>query len=233
VAAKVTGIERRHYYNGLLLLAEGYGAWDVADYAVALDKLKAARESLAAGFAETALAERAGGLAGRISAHLSFLGKVRGKLSVENVVDMIENARRRIADQGRYDDGVARLYRAVEMWHQWRLLSQHSVSTDAVRWERVGEEAKQRFLDAEGLNRLPEVLDLRRARTLDRVLTGSGLEDDNVLRDLLQQRNGSILAHGLRPIGGNSAERFLGYVDAMVKEPEKRAVAEHAKLEEL
>jgi len=42
---------------------------------------------------------------------------VRGRLSLENVVDMLENARRRIADQGRYDDGVARLYRCVEMWH--------------------------------------------------------------------------------------------------------------------
>ncbi|MDP9486943.1 MAG: TIGR02710 family CRISPR-associated CARF protein [Actinomycetota bacterium] len=233
VVAKVTGIERRHYYGGLLLLAEGYGAWDVADYGVALDKLRAAREGLAAGFAEATLAERAGALAGRISVHLSFLGKVRGKLSVEKVVDMLENARRRIVDQGRYDDGVARLYRAVEMWHQWRLLSKHSVSTDGVRWDKVSEEAKQRFLAAEGLNRLPELLDLRRARTLDRVLTGEVQQDDNVLRDLLQQRNRSILAHGLSPIGATSAATFLDYVDVMVGEPEKRAAAEHAKLQEL
>jgi CRISPR-associated protein (Cas_Cas02710) len=56
---------------------------------------------------------------------------VRGRLSLENVVDMLENARRRIADQGRYDDGVARLYRCIEMWHQWRL-GERSISTEKV-----------------------------------------------------------------------------------------------------
>jgi hypothetical protein len=40
--------------------------------------------------------------------------------------------------------------------------------------------------------------------------------NDPVLRDLLQKRNHSILAHGLEPIGEKSAVRFLEYVDAMV-----------------
>jgi hypothetical protein len=120
ILRKVSGAERRHYYRGLLLLAQGYGAWDVADYGTALEKLRTAREELSADFTEPSLAERAGVLAEHIKVNLSFLSKIRGKLSVENVVDMVENARRRITDQGRYDDGVARLYRAVEMWHQWR-----------------------------------------------------------------------------------------------------------------
>jgi CRISPR-associated protein (TIGR02710 family) len=138
VARKVSGVERRHYYDGLLLLSEGYAAWDVADYATALQKLCAAREELNIGYAEAAFAERAATLDDHIKANLSFLGKAKGKkLSIENVVDMLENARRRIADQGRYDDGVARLYRAVEMWHQWRLLEHHSISTKGVRWEMV------------------------------------------------------------------------------------------------
>jgi CRISPR-associated protein (TIGR02710 family) len=227
-------VERGLYYRGLLLLAEGYGAWDVADYGLALDKLRAAREELGAGFAEAALAERASELTGHIAAHLSFLGKVRGKkLSVENVVDMLENARRRIADQARYDDGVARLYRAVEMWHQWRLLEHHSVSTKAVRWREIPEEAKVKFLEATRFAQLPEDLDLSRARALDRILSGDTTEDDNVFRDLLQKRNNSILAHGLKPVGENSAKRFLEYVDAMVQEPEIKVTAEHARLREL
>jgi hypothetical protein len=49
-----------------------------------------------------------------------------------------------------------------------------------------------------------------------------------VLRDLLQKRNRSILAHGLEPIVGKSALRFLKYVDALVEAPEARAGAEHA-----
>ncbi len=233
IATKVSGAERGHYYRGLLLLSEGYAAWDVADYGTALEKLKLARKEFDMGFAEAALSERAGEISGRITAHFSFLGKLRGKPSVESVVDMVENARRRIADQGRYDDGVARLYRAVEMWHQWRLLKRHSVSTKGIKWKEIAEETKARFLETTRLAQLPEDLDLTRARALDRILNGEATEDDNVFRDLLQKRNNSILAHGLKPVGEGSAKKFLEYVDAMVDRAEVRASAEHARLREL
>ncbi len=230
VVGKVTGAERRHFYGGLLRLSEGYGAWDVADYGTALEKLRAAREELAAGFTEPALAERAAVLTGRISGHLSFLGKVRGRLSVENVVDMVENARRRIVDQGRYDDGVARLYRAVEMYHQWRLQERNGLSTTGVNWEKVPKDAQKSFLEAAHLSGLPQDLDLTRARALDRVLNDEVHEDDNVFRDLLQKRNNSILAHGLNPVGEGPARKFLEHVDAMVDRPEVRASAGHSRL---
>jgi hypothetical protein len=68
---------------------------------------------------------------------------------------------------------------------------------------------------------------------LDKILSGEPPSDDNVLRDLLRQRNGSILAHGLEPIGRASARRFLEYVDAMVDQPEIRVMAEHAWIREL
>ena len=234
IVTKVTGVERRHYYDGLLLLSEGYAAWDVADYGTALEKLRAAREELSIGYAEAAFAERAAALGDHIRANLSFLGRVRGKkLSIENVVDMVENARRRIAEQGRYDDGVARLYRAVEMWHQWRLLERHSVSTKRAQWEDIPEEVRTRFMEATRLAQLPEDLDLTRARTLDRILSGDTQKDDNTFRDLLQKRNNSILAHGLKPVGEGSARRFLEYVDAVVDRPEIRASAEHPRLGEL
>ena len=232
VARKVTGVERGHYYNGLLLLAEGYGAWDVADYGAALEKLKLAREELSVSFSEADLAERSAEISGRITAHLPFLGKVRGKLSLENVVDMLENARRRITDQGRYDDGVARLYRCVEMWHQLRLKERHSLTTKEIQWDKVPEEAKNKFLVATGFADFPEDLDLMRARTLDYLLADESPEESNVLRDLLQKRNSSILAHGLQPIGEASARRFLEYVGSIVDEPETGA-AKHIRLREL
>ncbi len=229
VVRKVSGVERGHYYRGLLLLAEGYAAWDVANYRMALKKLPEARKELGMGFSEPALAERAGDLVARISTHLPFLGRVRGKLSAEKVVDMLENARRRIADQGRHDDGVARLYRTVEMYHQWRL-SERSIETSNVDWKKVEEDAKRRFLEDTDLAELPPFLDLLRARTLDRILNGDVPEDDAVLRDLLQKRNHSILAHGLEPIGEKPARRFLEYADAMVGEENVRTGAEHATL---
>ena len=234
VANKVSGVERGHYYRGLLLLSEGYAAWDVTDYGTALEKLRLAREELSVGFSERAFADRAATLAEHIRTNLSFLGKVRGKkLSVENVVDMLENAGRRIADQGRYDDGVARLYRCVEMWHQWRLQDRYSISTKQVDWERVDEGSQRRFCEATGLDRLPQVLDLVRARTLDGILDDEPHTDDNMLRDLLQKRNSSILAHGLQPISEASARRFLEYVDAMVDQAGIQTAAAHVRLREL
>ena len=228
VARKVSGVERRHYYRGLLLLSEGYAAWDVADYSAALEKLRAAREELGVEFSEAGLGERAAGISTRIAAHMPFLGKVR-KLSLESVVDMLENARRRIEDQGRYDDGVARLYRTVEMFHQWRL-GRRSIDTAKVDWSKVDEAGKERFLQQTGLGEPPPYLDLLRARTLDLIVRGEAKGEEPVLRDLLRQRNHSILAHGLDPIGEKSARRFLAFVDGLVGEPAVRAGAEHVRL---
>jgi hypothetical protein len=146
---------------------------------------------------------------------------------------MLENARRRIVDQGRYDDGVARLYRCVEMWHQWRLQEQHSISTGSPDWSKVDGKAQKQFLEAADLEELPGLLGLQHARILDRVLSGGVEEDDEVLRNLLQQRNHSILAHGLEPIDAKAAGRFLEYVDGLVEAPEARAGAEHATLRRL
>ena len=232
ITLKVSGAERGHYYRGLLLLSEGYAAWDVADYAVALEKLREARDELGMGFSEAALTERAEALVDRISVHLPFLGRVRGRLSIENVVDMLENARRRIADQGRYDDGVARLYRCVEMYHQWRLLSR-GVSTGKVNWEKVDEEVRQRFLKEARLEELPEVLPLHNARLLDRIVSGEDVEGDAMLRDLLQKRNRSILAHGLESIDGDTALRFLEYVNGLVAGSDARYPAAHVTLRRL
>ena len=125
---------------------------------------------------------------------------------------------------------MARLYRTVEMWHQFGLQERHSISTDGPDWAKVPEDARRRFLEATGLAEPPPLLDLTRARTLDRILNGEPLEEDAVFRDLLQKRNRSILAHGLEPIGRDPALRFLKYVDAMVDAPEARVGAEHATL---
>lgn len=228
VARKVSGVERRHYYQGLLLLSRGYAAWDVADYSTALDRLREAREELEVRFSEVDLAERAEVISTRIAVHMPFLGKVR-KLSLESVVDMLENARRRIEDQGRYDDGVARLYRTVEMLHQWRLAA-HSIDTAKVDWSKVEAKDKEHFLRRTGLAEPPAYLDLLRARALDLILREETAEDSPVLQDLLQQRNHSILAHGLKPIGEKSARRFLSFVDGLVEKPEVRTGAEHITL---
>jgi CRISPR-associated protein (TIGR02710 family) len=236
VLDKVVGVERYHYYRGLVRLAKGYGSWDMADYEAALEHLNAARRELSVDFEDPALADRASALLNRLGENQPFLGRLwrRGKsgFSSEKVVDMIENARRRILDQGRYDDGVARLYRSVEMWHQWRLLDRYSIETETVKWDRVDKGVQERFLDLVQTKELPEGLGLRHARILDHLLSGKDPEeDDAAFQKLLSARNSSILAHGVDPIGRRTAEKFLQYLDTLVTVPEElRSGARHAEL---
>jgi hypothetical protein len=68
---------------------------------------------------------------------------------------------------------------------------------------------------------------------LDKILSGEPIDDDNVLRDLLRQRNNLILAHSLEPISEASAGRFLEHVDAMMDQLEIRVAAQHARIREL
>jgi len=236
VLDKVVGVERGHYYSGLVNLAKGYGAWDMADYDAALEHMSLAKVDLGVDFEDPALADRSSALLNRLGENQPFLGRLRkkgrGHLSLEKVVDMIENARRRVVDQRRYDDGVARLYRSVEMWHQWRLLSRYSIETETVNWERVDENVQERFLELVQRKTLPEGLGLRHARTLDHLLSGKDPEeDDAAFQKLLSARNSSILAHGVDPIGQKTAEKFLQYLDTLVTVPEDlRSGARHAEL---
>jgi hypothetical protein len=115
------------------------------------------------------------------------------------------------AVEDRYEHRSVRLLR----------LSQHAISTAAVEWETVDDEVWARYLAETGLEVPPQVLALHHARVLDRILDGAASEEDAVLRDLLQKRNHSILAHGLESMNAKAAARFLEYVDAMVDVPRR------------
>ena len=91
-------------------------------------------------------------------------------------------------------------------------------------------DVRERFLQETRLNEPPRVLALHHARLLDHIMNGGVTEDEAVLKDLLQKRNHSILAHGLEPIEKKSTVRFLEYVDALVEAPEAGVGAEHARL---
>ncbi len=65
------GVERYHYYGGLVRLAKGYGAWDMVDYEAALEHLSAARKERSVDFEDPALADRSSALLNRASGFVS------------------------------------------------------------------------------------------------------------------------------------------------------------------
>ncbi len=78
-------------YEGLKEVAEGYSEWDRAEYRRACQLLSAAIKTL-----DNRLVNEK-------------------KPTTPLIADMFSYARRRIRDEERYDDGVARVYRTIEM----------------------------------------------------------------------------------------------------------------------
>jgi len=144
-----------------------------------------------------------------------FLGKLISKDSERDkllLADIICNAERRI-EEGKYDDAVARLYRAVEFIGQVALkqkgvnteefytIDLHALPIDEKRkeeYEKYAENGKIKL----GLRAAYELL-----KDLDHHL-GKKFQDDKALQNLLTKRNSSILAHGIRPVEESDAREL-------------------------
>lgn len=119
------------------------------------------------------------------------------------VDDLLFNAERR-AEQGRYDDAVARAYRALELIAQNRLRAQYGIDTANVDPVKISDHAHtiaEQNRDQSGKIRLAlvQAWDLLRAWG-DDPLGAWFVSRKGELRALLEIRNGSILAHGNVPI---------------------------------
>ena len=137
--------------------------------------------------------------------------------------DLWLNAERR-AKQGRFDDAVARWYRLVEWTAQWQLRTVLGADTADFPQDLLppdadtppGRDGKIRI----GLWQAWQVVEHRLPGPAQVFIAGHGRE----LRDLLDLRNSSILAHGFRPVGAADWRR----VDSWTKErflPVLRALA--------
>jgi CRISPR-associated protein (TIGR02710 family) len=121
------------------------------------------------------------------------------------VADLLANADRR-RREARYDDGVARLYRAIESLGQLALAERHAIpQTDDVALERVPEPLREEWSSFGTKGKLK--LGLQDAFRLLHVLGDEigdvfrALELHDLERSPLSARNQSILAHGFHPVG--------------------------------
>ena len=126
-------------------------------------------------------------------------------LSRVKIADLLANALRR-RHEARYDDGVARLYRAIESLAQLSLAERHEIpSTDNVPLDRVPEPLRDewalRVRDGKlqvGLQDAFALLDELGDQT-GKAFKALRLDDRE--RSPLAARNQSILAHGFEPVG--------------------------------
>lgn len=174
----------RSAYEPVMLLSQALANWDRFRYDVALGLFRALSGKL------------------DLNHHLETLSLItkdspKGKAMV--LFDLWYNALRRAAQQ-RWDDAVVRCYRLVEATAQWILATHHGINTATVPREKV-----------------PENISLSTGRNgeLQAGLINAWLlikthhdgpakffidKEISVLRNLIDIRNSSYLAHGMRPI---------------------------------
>lgn len=123
----------------------------------------------------------------------------RVKKATYLLVDLLNNAMRRGDDEGKYDDAVARLYRAMELLAQRQLLT-HGIDSSDVRPEDVPAELRRSWegLFVEGSAKIGLAHCYELLTALGDPL-GEFYRDEEV-KELLSTRNSSILAHGLQSV---------------------------------
>lgn len=143
--------------------------------------------------------------------------ELKGKIPTDHlIIDLLANAERR-AEEGNYDDAVARLYRVIEMIGQFVLLNKFKINSSDLDIEKLKErlskdqiERYKRKMDEDGKIKLglkedfDLILELDPNNQISKIY--SELKDD--LKECLTFRNNSILAHGFEPVHKEEYEKF-------------------------
>lgn len=203
-------------------LCDGYILWEQFRLKEAAEKLEGSLNELNT-FVEYGRHEKYRPFLFAVIRNMEWLNKVRSETRGQNhlhmilVCDLMSNASRR-AEEGKYDDAVARLYRALEMVAQIAAQN-HLKIEDAgrVREEVVPLSIRERFVrkykdDSTKLLKLP-------SRALFELLSQCGvkegikyIEHEEDFKGILSARNQSILAHGQTPVRADTYQKFYDLV---------------------
>lgn len=211
----MTAPDRKRELSVLENLASGFDAWDRFDHRGAKQKLtdvlKGANDLRA-----TVGADRGNRIMRFTEQHRAYLERLASQNNsptAEHVRDLLANAGRR-KEEGRIDDGVARLYRAIEAVAQCALAGRHDMpSTERVPVDRLPESLRSR-LEPQPRDDGTIKLGLQDAYALLAALgdevgtkfTNSELDDPE--RSPLTARNRSILAHGFERVPDKVFDRL-------------------------
>jgi len=153
--------------------------------------------------------------------NIPYAVKVPWKEAPLPVYDLIRNAERR-ARMEQYDDAVARLYRATELYAQFAL-RRREIHTSDITEETLSQ------LSVEHRNRLEQKRDSRGKLTIglfESYELLSGLNEPigriwesykSRIHDVIQYRNLSWLAHGFEPVTRENYEKFQGVLTEFVE----------------
>lgn len=190
--------------DSLKNIAEAYSAWDTfhpAHFVRLMELLSTSSQRLQKFTVD--------------SSTLALLAQLASDLGQENYsplifADMVNNAVRRMLE-GKYDDAVARLYRALEMLAQWAL-RRYGIDTDDVDTRKIPPRYRVNFEALRSMDDGLVRIGMRKAYELLAILEaplGLRFQAAKELLPLLQARSKSVLAHGTSRISKEQCEKFL------------------------
>lgn len=202
----------------LEIIVNAYHFWDLFEHEKAFNELNKVKEKEIMSLVTDIT---------QLGKNKEFLGILtRNKEDKFLLADIICNAKRRIKE-GKFDDAVARLYRAIEFVGQIALKDRgvdvKNFSLEILKKLPIDEE-KRRFYEKFiengkiriGLRNIYKLLD-----DLETEI-GKRFKEDKELHNLLTNRNNSILAHGNKPIKEEDTrklyDRVLEYAKILFKD---------------
>ncbi|MEO0053938.1 MAG: TIGR02710 family CRISPR-associated CARF protein [candidate division WOR-3 bacterium] len=202
----------RRLKQALTKLAYAYAGWDLFDHCRFASNYRQAEPEKIPELADFMVSDETVDL-------LDELGRKgrQGKYCELMVVDLLNNARRRI-EEGKYDDALARLYRTCELIAQLRLRAR-GIDNSNVELDKVPEKSRrwlENYRTREGRIEIGLAKSYQLLTEMDDEL-GKRFTGDPELQAILNERNYYILAHGCKPIAGRTAEKLLEKVEGIAK----------------
>ena len=206
-------------YRSLAEMAHGYDLWDRFKHQDARNSLYKSRDVILT-YGNGRRDARFSDFIERFRENLDFLDRVETEKEHRGFLlclDLIANAKRRAELENKHDDGMARLYRALEALAQSELaragIDPPRASPDQLP-ETLKEEYVRKYLDARsGKLKIPLFASYEVLRDTNNDLGKRFFECyEASLRSVLDLRNRSILAHGFDSIRKETFEQMLNIV---------------------
>lgn len=141
------------------------------------------------------------------------------KAPYDAVIDLILNAERR-ACQERYDDAVARLYRALELLAQTRLKKKYDICSNNVKPMDLPSAIQKKYEHMQTNDSKLQLALFNVYELLDDLNDDLGAlfkAQENQIRNLLRNRNDSILAHGNSVVNAEKYREMNTVIKQFVK----------------
>ena len=207
--------DQQPFFRALREMVTGYDLWDRFRHADAKRQLHKCSDVLTALSSEKKEIKE---IVKRLERNLQFLERLLSGSKPSSLYghDLLANAKRRAELEKKFDDAVARLYRAIEVLAQSELKETYGIETSNVKEETIPFNIREEYLlkykdRLDGKIKVPLLGSYRLLTELGSDLGKNffGVYEKEI-RPLLNIRNNSILAHGFNPVDQKTFERLFG-----------------------